>query len=110
MKTMIHVYNAYSVLNALVVLACFLALAVPRLSAQTKGDEVKSYIKSLDQGHAEEVRKALPDLITKYQNTPELLYLQGRLASDGIEAVKFYQSVVDNFPKSEYADNALYRI
>ncbi len=93
-----------------VLLACLSLLAVPHLGAQGRGDEVKSYIKQLDQGHSEDVRKALPDLITKYQNTPELLYLQGRLASDGIEAVKFYQSVVDNFPKSEYADNALYRI
>lgn len=85
------------------------ALSLP-ISAQTRTDEVKSYIRMLDQARTEEVRRALPDLITKYQNSPELLYLQGRLASDGIEAVKFYQSVVDNFPKSDYADEALYRI
>jgi cell division septation protein DedD len=93
-----------------VLLACLCLASVPGLNGQTHSDEVKSYIKMLDQGQPEQVRKALPDLVTKYQNTPDLLYLQGRLASDGIEAVKFYQSVVDNFPKSEYADNALYRI
>jgi len=93
-------------------LACFcllLALA-PSLSAQSSTEEVRSYIQKLDQAQTDEVRRALPDLITKYQNTPEILYLQGRLASDGIEAVKFYQGVVDNFPKSDYAEEALYRI
>jgi cell division septation protein DedD len=82
----------------------------PRLSAQSSADEVKTYIRMLDQSRTDDARRALPDLITKYQNTPELLYLQGRLAADGIEAVKFYQSVVDNFPKSEYAPDALHRI
>jgi len=73
-------------------------------------DEIHSYLQKIDQGQSAEVKKVLPDLITKYQNTPGIMYLQGRLASDGIEAVKFYQSVVDNFPKSEWADDALFRI
>jgi hypothetical protein len=73
-------------------------------------DEIKDNILKVDRGQVDDVKKILPDLIAKYQNTPGILYLQGRLASDGIEGVKFYQSVVDNFPKSEYADDALYRI
>ena len=78
--------------------------------AQTNEDEIKSNIVKIDQGQIDDVRKAMPDLVTKYQNTPGLLYLQGRIAADGIEAVKFYQSVIDNFPKSEWSDDALYRI
>jgi cell division septation protein DedD len=96
-----------------ITLLCFSFLTAAfasQLSAQTSADEVKNYIRMLDQSRTDEVRRALPDLVTKYQNTPELLYLEGRLAADGIEAVKFYQSVVDNFPKSEYAPDALYRI
>ena len=82
----------------------------PALRAQPSNTEIKSYIQKLESGRTEEVKNALPDLITKYQNTSDILYLQGRLASDGIEAAKFYQGVVDNFPKSEWADDALYRI
>ena len=78
------------------------------LFAQTT--ELQSYIDKLENGQTEEVKKALPELVAKYQNDPAVLYLQGRLATDGIEAVKFYQSIVDNFPKSEWADDALYRI
>jgi cell division septation protein DedD len=87
-------------------------IAAPILlhSGQLHPDEVKTYISMLDRGQTDEVRRALPDLVTKYQNTAGLLFLQGRLASDGTEAVKFYQGIVDNFPRSEYADNALYRV
>ena len=70
--------------------------------------EVKSYVAKLNKGEIEEVRKALPDLITKYQNNPGVIYLQARLASNGIEALKLYQSIVTNFPQSEWADDALY--
>ncbi len=85
------------------------ALASSFAFSQTQ-DEVKAAIEQVNQGKADEVRKSLPDLVAKYQNTAGIMYLQGRLATDGIEAVKFYQSVVDNFPKSEWADDALYRI
>lgn len=80
------------------------------LLAQSSDVEVKSYIDKLEKGQTDEVKKALPDLAAKYQNHPGVIYLQGRLASNGIEAVKLYQSVVTNFPKSEWADEALYRI
>jgi cell division protein FtsN len=39
-----------------------------------------------------------------------VLFLQGVLTTDGSEAAKIYQSIVDNFPESEWADDALYRL
>jgi len=83
--------------QALFLICLFQVSASSLLFTQSNPDEVKNYIGMLDQSRTEDVRRALPDLVTKYQNTPELLYLEGRLAADGIEAVKFYQSVVDNF-------------
>ena len=94
------------------ILAAFLTSLTtgPRLLAQTPEDEVRSYVQLLEKGEVDQVRKALPDLTAKYQNNAGVIYLEGRLAANGIEAVKFYQSVVDNFPKCEWADDALYRI
>lgn len=83
---------------------CFPALLYPQTG------ETARYIEMLEQGQVEEVRKVLPELSSKHPNDPGVLYLQGRLASDGIESVKSYQSIVDNFPKSEWADDALFRI
>ncbi|OLD70145.1 MAG: hypothetical protein AUI33_08480 [Ignavibacteria bacterium 13_1_40CM_2_61_4] len=96
--------------RAVSILIALLAVSIAGLCGQLRTDEVKTYISLLDRGQTDEVRRALPDLVTKYPNTAGLLFLQGRLASDGTEAVKFYQGIVDNFPRSEYADNALYRI
>jgi cell division septation protein DedD len=95
--------------RALLILVVAGFTVVP-LSAQTADEDIRAAIRKIDNGQFEEVRKELPDLAAKYQNNAGIMYLQGRLASDGIEAVKFYQSVVDNFPRSEWADDALYRI
>jgi len=96
--------------RAVSILVALFAVSIVALCGQLRTDEVKTYISLLDRGQTDEVRRALPDLVTRYPNTAGLLFLQGRLASDGTEAVKFYQGIVDNFPRSEYADNALYRI
>jgi cell division septation protein DedD len=92
------------------VLLLLLAACLTMLHAQESPTEIRDAITKVENGQAEEVKRVLPDLAAKYQNNPGVLYLQGRLAADGIEGVKFYQSIVDNFPKSEYADAALYHI
>jgi cell division protein FtsN len=45
-----------------------------------------------------------------FQNPPGVLDLQGVLTTDGTEAAKIYQTIVDNFPKSEWADDALFKL
>src|SRR5260221_410448 len=98
-------------MKRIVVLMYFLCMATfHALRAQPSNAEIKSYIQKMEAGQSEVVKNALPDLIAKYQNTSDILYLQGRLASDGVEAAKFYQGVVDNYPRSEWADDALYRL
>lgn len=94
-------------------LSVFLFLGVAAvLYAQTQDVDalVNTRVRMLDQGKADQVRAELSSLVSKYPNHPGVLYLQGRLSSNGAEASKYYQSVVDNFPKSEWADDALYRI
>ncbi|MDI6765213.1 MAG: SPOR domain-containing protein [Bacteroidota bacterium] len=101
----------YWILGLLFLSLCSLLIAHSSpLLAQSREEEIRDAIEKVDKGQSEEVRKILPDLVSKYQNEPGILYLQGRLATDGIEAVKFYQGTVDNFSKSEWADDALYRI
>lgn len=73
-------------------------------------DEVHEYIQLLEKGDIDSVQQMLPSLVAKYQNDPGVLYLQARITSNGIEAVKLYQSILTNFPSSEWADDALFRI
>jgi tetratricopeptide (TPR) repeat protein len=77
--------------------------------AQTEPD-IQSRLEKIYRGEIEEVREELPTLLTHYQNNPGVIYLHGMVTTDGTEAVKIFQSIVDNFPESEWADDALYRI
>lgn len=72
--------------------------------------DIQSRLEKIYRGDVESVREELPSLLSRYQNHPGVLYLQGMLTTDGPEAVKIFQSVVDNFPQSEWADDALYRV
>jgi cell division septation protein DedD len=64
----------------------------------------------IETGKVEQAKGDLPALLARYPNDPGVLYLQGRLTTDGAEAVRIYQSIVDNFPRSEWADHALYKV
>ncbi len=88
----------------------YLLICVPcALPAQVEPD-IQSRLEKIYRGEIEEIRQELPSLMTRYQNHPGVIYLQGMITSDGTEAVKTFQSIVDNFPESEWADDALYRI
>ncbi len=90
---------------------CFIIVVVISTGAyaQTEPD-IHSRLEKIYKGEIESVREELPSLLSRHQNHPGVLYLQGMLTTDGPEAVKIFQSIVDNFPESEWADDALYRV
>jgi tetratricopeptide (TPR) repeat protein len=85
---------------------------LPTLYAQTSGSgpDIRRRLEMIEKGQAEIVRTELPSLMTNYQNNPGVMYLQAVLTTDGSEAAKLYQNIVDNFPKSEWGDDALYKL
>jgi tetratricopeptide (TPR) repeat protein len=87
----------------------FLVLA---LNAQTSGSgpDIRRRLEMIEKGQAEAVRAELPSLMTNFQNSPGVMYLQAVLTPDGSEAAKLYQNIVDNFPKSEWGDDALFKL
>jgi len=88
------------------------SIFVPMLSAQTNSSQldIRHRLEMIENGQAEAVRAELPSLMTSYQNNPGVMYLQAVLTTDGAEAAKLYQNIVDNFPKSEWGDDALYKL
>ena len=91
-------------------LAFLLLLSVTDLYAQNIDTEVSNYVAMVKNGQVEQAKQAVPGLLSKYPNNPGVLFLQGLTSGDGAEAVRIYQSIVDNFPKSEWADDALYKL
>lgn len=93
-------------MKTLLIAVLFVALA----SAQEGQPDVQRRLEMIERGQGEAVKSELPALMTNYQNHPGVLYLQAVLTTDGSEAAKLYQNIVDNFPKNEWADDALYKL
>ena len=89
-----------------------LAVCTVTLCAQTNTQEpdIRRRLEMIEKGQADAVRAELPSLMTSYQNNPGVMYLQAVLTTDGAEAAKLYQNIVDNFPKCEWGDDALYKL
>jgi cell division septation protein DedD len=71
---------------------------------------IEQYVSMVEAGQQDVVREALPQLLQKYPNDPGVLYLQALLTTDGAEAVRLYQKIVDTYPNSVWADDALYKV
>jgi len=72
--------------------------------------DIVPYLKAIENGNVAEAKEVLVDLKSKYPDDPSVKFLDGVLKENGQEAIIIYQDIVDNYPKSKYADAALYRI
>ena len=89
---------------------CLTFTAMVHGQSQSGQPDIQRRLELIERGQSEAVKAELPTLMTNFQNHPGVLYLQAVLMSDGTEAVKTYQSIVDNFPKSEWSDDALFKL
>ena len=80
----------------------------PLLSAQTVS--VKAYIQQVASGWTSDAKKALPDLLIDAPDDPAVLFLHASLVEDPKKATPLLERIVDAFPKSEWADDALARL
>jgi septal ring-binding cell division protein DamX len=102
--------NSNPAITALFVLLALSTLAASAQSQTVGEPDILKRLELIEKGQADVVRAELPTLMTNFQNHPGVLYLQAVLTTDGSEAAKIYQSIVDNFPKSEWADDALFKL
>jgi tetratricopeptide (TPR) repeat protein len=72
--------------------------------------DIVPYLKSIENGNVGQAKDALVNLKEKNPNDPSVMFLDAVLKENGQEAIVIYQNIVDNYPKSKYADAALYRI
>jgi tetratricopeptide (TPR) repeat protein len=93
----------------IVIISSFLFF--PVLSrAQDHELNIVPYLKKIEEGNKDEVAAKLPELKKNYPNDPSVMYLEGLLTENGQQSVTIYDRIVKNYPKSKYADAALYRI
>jgi len=104
------VSRTFAAIRSALVLTIALSFAAVAQSQGTGEPDILKRLELIEKGQADVIRAELPTLMTNFQNHPGVLYLQGVLTTDGSEAAKIFQSIVDNFPKSEWADDALYKL
>ncbi len=85
----------------------FLLITIPTLAQEV---DIIPYLKQIEQGKNEEVKSRLSGLKKDYPKSSNLIFLEGVLTENGQDAVAIYQNILDKYPKSAYADAALYRI
>ena len=72
--------------------------------------DIVPYLQQIEAGNRKEVEEELPSLISKNPESPSVMFLEGVLTKDGNKVLDIYSKILDKFPKSKYADAALYRI
>ena len=72
--------------------------------------DITPYLKKIEAGEKQEVVEIIPRLKKTHPNNSSLIYLEALLTEDGEKAFQIYKSLVDKFPTSKYADDAIYRI
>lgn len=87
----------------------FISIFTFSLLAQNSPN-IQKLLDELNNGNLEYVKKELDVLTKKFPNNPGLLYVKARATENANGAVKLYNEIYNKYPKSEWADDALYRV
>ncbi len=68
------------------------------------------YLKQIEAGDTASAQSKLASLLRSHPHDPSVLFLKGVLTENGQQAVTIYNTIVNKYPKSKYADAALYRL
>lgn len=80
------------------------------ISISAQSVDISEYLKKIESGEAESVRKEIENLKSKHPNDANILYLAALLTENGSEAVALYSNIYNTYPKSIYADDALFNL
>ena len=88
----------------IITVLCFTAISTAQVP------NVKTHIQQIAKGWTTDAKKALPDLLIDYPNDPGVMFLHASLVEDPARAQPLLERIVQNFPTSEWADDATLRI
>ena len=71
---------------------------------------IEMYLSLINEGQISGVKEQLPELISKYPNNPDIMFLKGIMTTDGNKSVEIYKKILNNFPESRYASEAAVKI
>ena len=72
--------------------------------------DITGALKEIEAGNSIKAGTILKDLKAKNPDDPSVIFLEGVLTRNGEAALEKYNTVYEKYPKSKYADAALFRI
>ncbi len=78
--------------------------------AQTPTEYARSALLRIAHGEIDAVRRELPDWLARFPNDPAILFLHAATLSDARQAAALYERIARDYPRSEWADDALCRL
>ena len=92
-------------------MAVCLFLVVSTAGAFGQADNlVRNRLQKIAMGESDQVRQELPDLLSDFPNDPGVTFLHASLVDDASRAVPLFEKIVRDYPKSEWADDAQWRL
>ena len=71
---------------------------------------VDLYLSLIDEGKTEGVKESLPELLSKYPNSPGVLYIKAILTQDGNASIDIYEQIIKKYPSTKYAPYSAMKI
>lgn len=68
------------------------------------------FLMKIESGEGDSVRIELETLKLKYPKDPNIMFLEAILTVDASESIKIFNKIIEDFPKSKYADASVYRL
>ncbi len=94
-------------LRSIIIACLFLSVSI---SIYPQEVDITDALKKVEVGKVEEANSLLQQLKQTNPSDPSIAFLDAVLTKDGNEALKKYSIVFEKFPKSKYADAALFRV
>ena len=79
-------------------------------SCYLHSQNIEMYLSLINEGQISGVKEQLPELISKYPNNPDIMFLKGIMTTDGSKSVEIYKKILTNFPESNYASESAVKI
>ena len=80
------------------------------LISNSNAQNIDLYLSLIDEGSTEGVRESLPELISKYPDSPGVLYINALLTEDGIKSIEIYNDIIKKYPNTRYAPYSAMKI
>ena len=91
-------------------LLTFLVIIFSASAAFSQAEEVNKNLRLFAHGKISEVKNNIPDLIAQYPQDPGVKLLLGVVLDDAAKALKLYEEIINDHAKSQWADDAYWRI